>query len=96
MNNSGGPEFTTVAKPQFDVHAWSRVEILADAAKGTARMAVAQPPGAKALEVLAFKDPSAGKVGPIAWQMHNAGLVDEYKDATIELDPTDDSLITVR
>src|SRR5580658_7249666 len=27
MNNDGGPAFTSVAKAQFDVHAWSRVEI---------------------------------------------------------------------
>jgi hypothetical protein len=58
-------------------------------------MAVAQPPGAKAVEVLAFKDPAAGKVGPIAWQMHNAGLIDEYKDVTIELNPKTGDLITV-
>ncbi len=84
MNNNGGQEFTSVTKAHFDVHSWSRVEILADAATGTASMAVAQPPGSKAVEVLAFKDPAAGKVGPIAWQMHNAGLFDEYKDVTID------------
>ena len=55
-------------------------------------MAVAQPPGSKAVEVLDFKDAAAGKVGPIAWQMHNAGLFDEYKDVMIELDPKDDEL----
>jgi hypothetical protein len=96
MNGAGGPEFTSVTKTQFDPHEWSRVEILADAAKGTARMAVAQPLGSKAIEVLNFKDPTAGKVGPIAWQMHNAGLFDEYKDVTIELDPKQDDLITVK
>jgi hypothetical protein len=90
MNNNGGQEFTSVTKTHLDVHSWSRVEILADAAKGTARMAVA------AVEVLDFKDAAAGKVGPIAWQMHNAGLFDEYKDVTIELDPKDDDLITVK
>ena len=95
MNNNGGQEFTSVTKTHFDAHAWSRVEILADAAKGTARMAVAQPPGSKAVEVLDFKDPAAGKVGPIAWQMHNAGLFDEYREITIELDPKDDGLITL-
>ena len=94
-NDAGGSEFTTMTKTQFDVHAWSRVEILADATSGTARIAVAQPPGGKAVEVLDFKDATAGKVGPIAWQMHNAGLFDEYKDVTIELDPKDDNLITV-
>ncbi len=96
MNNNGGAEFTAVTKSRFDVHEWSRVEIVADAAKGIARMAVAQPPGSKAVEVLDFKDPAAGKAGPIAWQMHNAGLVDEYKDAVIEVDPQDDELITVK
>ncbi len=96
MNNNGGQEFTSVTKTHFDVHQWSRVEILADAATGTARMAVAQPPGAKAVEVLDFKNATAGKVGPIAWQMHNAGLFDEYKDVTIEPDPKDYDLISVR
>jgi hypothetical protein len=55
MNNSGGLEFITVTKTHFDVHDWSRVEILADAAKGVARMAVAQPLGSKAVEVLDFR-----------------------------------------
>src|SRR6185369_11580372 len=66
VNNNGGAEFTVLTKPGFDSHAWSRVEILADASKGTARMAVAQPPGSKAVEVLSFHDPAAGKVGPVA------------------------------
>ena len=96
MNNNGGPAFTPVTKTRFDAHEWSRVEILADAARGVARMAVAQPLGSKAVEVLDFKDAAAGKAGPIAWQMHNAGLIDEYKDVTIETDPKDDDLITVK
>ena len=95
MNNSGGPEFTMITKTLFDVHTWSQIEILVNATAGTARMAVAQPPGSKAIEVLNFKDPSAGKAGPIAWQMHNAGLFDEYKDVTLELNPKQDILITV-
>jgi Domain of Unknown Function (DUF1080) len=96
MNTAGGQEFTTATKTHFDVHKWSRVEILAHAEKGTARMAVAQPPGSKAVEVLDFNDPTAGRVGPITWQMHNAGLFDEYKDVTIEVDPKDDGLITAK
>jgi len=95
MNNSGGEQFTSITKTHFDPHEWSRVEILADASKGTARMAVAQPLGTKATEVLSFRNPAAGKAGPIAWQMHNAGLFDEYKDITIETDPKEDALISV-
>jgi hypothetical protein len=93
-NNSGAQFFTTINKSLFDRHAWSQVELLVNAEKGTARMAVAQPPGSKAIELVDFNDPAAGRTGPIAWQMHNAGLFDEYKDITIELDPEEDSLIT--
>jgi hypothetical protein len=90
----GTPYFTTVAKSQLVESEWSRIELLVDAAKGTARMAVAQPLGSKAIETLDFKDPTGGKVGPIALQMHNAGLFDEYKDMSIEIDPKEDVLIT--
>ena len=44
--------------------------------------------------MLDFKDSTAGRVGPIALQMHNAGLFDEYKDLSIELDPKEDALVT--
>jgi hypothetical protein len=94
-SNLGDAFFTTVTKVQYDPRAWSQIELLVDAAKGTVRMAVAQPPGSKAVEVLDFKDPAGGKVGPIALQMHNPGLFDEYKDLSVELDPKDDRLITV-
>jgi hypothetical protein len=95
-NNAGSGEFKTVTKPQFDPHEWSRVELLVDAKSGTARMAVAQPIGSKAVEVLDFNEATAGKAGPIAWQMHNKGLFDEYKDVTIEVDPAEDELISLR
>jgi Domain of Unknown Function (DUF1080) len=95
-NSEGGAEFTVATKSTFDPHEWSRVEILADASTGTARMAVAQPLGSRAVELLDFNDPTAGKIGPIAWQIHNGGLFDEYKDITIEPNPKVDDLITAR
>jgi len=95
-NNAGKGEFTSHPHPKFDPHEWSRVELLVDASKGTARMAVAQPPGSKAVEVVDFHDPTAGKTGPFAIQIHNKGLFDEYKDITVEADPKDDELITVK
>jgi hypothetical protein len=96
VNGIGGAEFTTVNKTRFDPQQWSRVEILVNADKGTARMAVAQPIGSKAVEVVRFHDPDAGRTGPIALQMHNAGLFDEYKDISIETDPADEDLLTTR
>jgi hypothetical protein len=94
-NNSGQGLFTRLPHPKFDAHEWSQVELLVNAEKGTARMAVAQPVGTKAVEVLNFNDPTAGKKGPIAWQMHNKGLFDEYKDVRIEVNPAEDKLISV-
>jgi len=95
-NNSGKEYFTRLVKPKFDHHEWSRVEILADASTGTARMAVAQPVGSKAVEVLRFANTKVGRNGPIAWQMHNATLVDQFKDVEIEVDPQTDALITTK
>ena len=86
-NNAGNEEFTKINTARFDAHEWSRVEILADSSKGEARMWVAQPLDSAAVEVLAFRDPAAGKPGPIALQMHNAGLLDEYKDLSVERNP---------
>lgn len=93
-NNAGNGEFTTVTRVSFDPHQWSRVEIVADASKGVARMAVAQPVGSKAIEVLRFSDRTAGKIGPISLQMHNQELFDEYKDLTIERNPRSMDLVT--
>jgi hypothetical protein len=105
-NNAGTGLFTRVfdgrqpqgpdGKPRFDEHQWHQVELLVNAREGTARMAVAQPAGTKAIEVLRFKDPTAGKLGPIAWQIHNQGLFDEYKDIYIEVNPKEDDLLTTR
>jgi hypothetical protein len=94
-NNGGKGEFKTFPHPKFDVHQWSEVEILVNT-NGTARMAVAQPPGKKAYEVLDFDVPDAGKPGVFALQMHNKGLFDEYKDIRIEENPAENTLITTQ
>jgi hypothetical protein len=93
-NNGGKGLFTRLPHPKFAEHDWFQVELLVNT-NGTARMAVGQPVGTKAYEVLAFKDATAGKRGPIAWQMHNKGLFDEYKDVWIEENPKEDKPITV-
>ena len=92
-NNSGKELFKRLPHSKFNSHEWAQVELLVNT-NGTARMAVAQPVGTKAIEVLDFNDPTAGKPGPIAWQMHNKGLFDEYKDVRIEENPSEDRLIT--
>jgi hypothetical protein len=94
-NNSDGTAFTKLTHPKFDAHEWSQVELLVNVKAGTARMAVAQPLGTKAIEVLEFMDPTAARKGPIAWQMHNRGLFDEYKNVRIEIDPKEDKLLTL-
>jgi hypothetical protein len=95
-HNNSGKGFKAMPHRKFNPRDWCQVELLVDASTGTARMAVAQPVGSKAVEVLRFKAPEAGKVGPIAWQMHNKGLFDEYKDVRIEFNPTADELLTTK
>ena len=95
-HNNGGSSFSSPTKTKFDKSQWSQVEILVNAKTGVARMAVAQPPGTKAVENLDFKEAGAGFVGPFALQMHNGGLFDEYKDITIEVNPKVDDLITTK
>ena len=94
-NNGGKGLFKKVSTEKFNANEWSQVEILVNT-NGTARMAVAQPPGTKAVELLDFNDPTAGRVGPFALQMHQPNLFDEYKNIRIEENPTDDSLITTK
>ncbi|HTW94371.1 MAG TPA: family 16 glycoside hydrolase [Tepidisphaeraceae bacterium] len=96
-HNNGGRIFFRLVHPfHVDIRQWSRVEILADAARGTARMAVAQPVGSKAVEVLDFRDPAGGKVGPFAFQMHNRGLLDEYANVAVQVNPAENDLITTK
>lgn len=95
-NNDGRGEFKSFKHPHFDPKQWSRVEMLIDATRGTARMAVAQPPGSEAVEVVDFDVPDAGKTGPFALQMHNKGLFDEYANITIEENPATDELATTK
>ena len=93
-NNDGKDYFTRTTKVTFDEKQWSRIEILVEPKSGTARMAVAQPPGRKAVEVLTFKDAGAGRRGPFALQMHNKGLFDEFANIAVEENPSRDELIT--
>jgi N-acyl-D-amino-acid deacylase len=95
-NNAGKELFIRWPHPKFNAQEWSQVEMLVDATTGTARMAVAQPVGSKAVEVLSFKVAQADKVGPIAWQMHNKGLFDEYKDVRMEVNPAAEEFITTK
>jgi len=92
---ANGNEYDRFPKPPFDSHQWSRVEILINADKGTARLAVAQPVGSRAIEIGRFHVPEAGRAGPFALQIHNQGLFDEYANLAVEENPARDELITV-
>ena len=83
-NNSGRGEFHKLRHRKFNSHKWYRVDVRVNAAAGTARVYVAQPINSKPVEVAKFKNKAAGRVGPIAFQMHNEKLFDQYKDVTIE------------
>jgi hypothetical protein len=80
---------------------WAQCEILANHTTGVALMACCNPGTAtscKAKQVLKFTDPTVSKTGPgpIAMQAHSVGGHDEYKNITIEENPTVDTLITTQ
>jgi hypothetical protein len=87
-NNGGSGEFTQLPHTKWDVHTWAQCELIANAGTGVARMACCPLTGSattcKATEVLDFKDPTAGRVGPLAIQVHNSGIHDEYKSLYVE------------
>lgn len=87
-NNGGGSLFKQLPHTSIDVKKWAQCELIANQDTGVARMACCPlPSGAatcKATEVLQFKDKTAGRAGPIAIQIHNSGINDEYKGLYLE------------
>jgi len=92
--NKGGEGFTNPTKTKFNNREWSQVEILVNAKNGTAQMAVAQPVGTRGVVNLVYTNAEGGETEPFALQMHNGGLIDEYRNVRIEVDPKEDGLIT--
>jgi hypothetical protein len=79
---------------------WNQCEMLGNQATGTMRFACCQTSGTtpcKAAEVVDFTDASAGLVAPLAFQVHNAGMIEEFKDVYVESPVADPSvLLTTR
>jgi hypothetical protein len=88
-NNGGSGEFTQVPHTKLDIHQWAQCELVGNMATGIAKMACGQLTGGAtttcaAAEVLDFHDATAGVVGPLAIQVHNSGIHDEYKGLYLE------------
>jgi hypothetical protein len=87
-NNGGSKFFKQLPHTKIDVHQWAQCEIVGNMKTGVARMACcplkAGAATCKAVEVLDFKDKTAGRVGPLAIQIHNKGIHDEYKSLFVE------------
>ena len=91
---------TRLGGPALNDMQWSQCEILTNRAAGTMRFACCQVgtnTRCKGVEIVDFKDPTAGIVAPVAFQVHNAGMIEEFKDVYLEspvADPT--TLITTQ
>jgi Domain of Unknown Function (DUF1080) len=73
--------------PGFVDTQWSQCEMLANQAAGTLRFACCQLTGTtpcKASEVVDFTDANAGLKAPLALQVHNASMIEEFKDLYVE------------
>ncbi len=86
-NDDGKSLFKKIHSSKLDVNKWSQCEILANHKTGLARMACCQlneEATCKAVELLQFEDKTAGRVGPLALQVHNSGIEDKYKSLYLE------------
>lgn len=89
-NTGGGSEFKTFPHTSINNKNWAQCELIGNMTTGVARMACCPLSNAsnsttcKGVEVLDFMDKTAGRVGLLALQVHNAGLHDEYKNLWIE------------
>jgi Domain of Unknown Function (DUF1080) len=85
--------FTHPPHPSFDAKQWHQCEVLVREA-GSFRAACC-PMGdtaCKTVDVLSWK--GTGRKHPFNIQIHNAGLLDEYKELWIEKDPIGDELLS--
>ncbi len=83
--------------PNLDLTQWARCELLVNSNTGLARAACAQPVTAKAVELITFQQaPTPNVPSYFGILCHTAGEVDEYKDITIEVNPTVNDLITTK
>jgi len=87
-NNGGGSLFKQLPHTKWDVKTWSQCELIGNQATGVAKMACCPLKGTaticKGTEVLDFTDKTAGQVGPLALQVHNSGIQDEYRSLYVE------------
>lgn len=98
-NVDPGSLATHFSHPAIANTQWSQCEVLVHTAMGELTMACCQLTGTatscNASRIVQFKDPTAGQKGPFSLQVHNAGLVDEFKNIYFELNPTVDALVTM-
>src|SRR3954463_10027579 len=87
-NNGGGKLFKSIKHDKIDNKQWAQCELIGNQTTGVARMACCPLKGTattcKAQENLQFTDKTAARVGPLAIQIHNSGINDEYKSLYIE------------
>ncbi len=102
MNKAPAPALLQrLAHPNLSDTQWSRCEMLGNKAAGRMRFACCQLTGTattcKATEIVVFTDATAGQTAPLALQVHNANMIEEFKDLYVEspvADPT--KLITTQ
>jgi hypothetical protein len=92
-NYGAGGTFMRLNRPSFDEKQWHQCEVLVKEA-GSFRAACC-PVGetaCKTVDVLSWK--GTGRKHPFNIQVHNAGLLDEYKEIWIERAPAGDELLS--
>lgn len=88
----GSPKRENLPHEKFDPHVWHETEVLGNLKAGTLRVAV------NGVEVTRYKDedPTRLKRGPIGLQIHSGASIVQYKDIEVEVDPKEETLVTVK
>lgn len=88
----GSPPRENIPHVKADPHQWHETEVLGNINAGTVRMAV------NGIEIVRYQDDDPGRLkrGPIGLQIHSGASIVEYRDIKVEIDPTENRLITVR
>ena len=90
-----GGTFKRDMNPGFNERNWHQCEVLVKEA-GSFRAACCPKTDTPCKGTLVLTWTGKGKKAPFGIQMHNPGLYDEYREIWVELNPTEDALLSMK
>ena len=82
-NNGCSGLYKHYGHPKMSLTVWNQCEVVGNQRTGVVKMACGAA-GGKTTQVVQFTDKNAARVGPLAIQVHNAKIQDEYRNLYLE------------